>query len=75
MASFICIAVLALILLLLLKSSYVGLVGLEALQLIHLHLFLYWNPIPYLEYAFLDTLKYFNFLFLPSFFSPIGVTD
>jgi hypothetical protein len=45
------------------------------MQLIHLHIYLYWNPIPYLQYAFLDTMRYFNFMFLPSFFNPIGVTD
>lgn len=41
----------------------------------HLHIFLYCNPLPYLEYNFLDNLKYFNFMFLPTLFQPLNITN
>lgn len=41
----------------------------------HLHIFLYWNPLPYLQYKFLDILKYFNLMFIPSPFSPLNLTN
>lgn len=61
--------------LLLLKNSYPALIGIEALQLLHLHIFLFWNPLPYLEYKFLDALKSINLMFVPSIFTPLGLNN
>lgn len=61
--------------LLLLKNNYPALIGIEALQLLHLHIFLFWNPLPYLEYKFLDALKSINLMFIPSIFSPLGLNN
>lgn len=41
----------------------------------HLHIFLNWNPLPFLEYKFLDSLRYFNFMFLPSIFPPLNINN
>jgi hypothetical protein len=41
----------------------------------HLHIFLYWNPLPYLQYKFLDSLKYFNLMFIPSLFPSLGIDN
>lgn len=39
-----------------------------------MHIFLLTDPLPYLEYNFLDILKYFHFMFLPSFFESQNIT-
>jgi hypothetical protein len=57
------------------KSGYPALITLEILQLIYLHIFLFTDPLPYLEYKFLDALKYFHFLFLPSPFPSLHLTN
>ena len=60
---------------LLVKGGYAVLISLEILQLMHLHIFLYTIQLPYLQYVFLDTLKYFNFMFLPALFPNLGITN
>lgn len=40
-----------------------------------MHIFLYTNPLPYLEYTFLNVLQYFHLTFIPSIFSTINLTD
>lgn len=45
------------------------------MQLIHLHIFLFWAPLPYLQNKFLYALKCFNFLFIPSLLTPLNITN
>jgi hypothetical protein len=57
------------------KGGYPALISIEVLQIFYMHIFLYTDPLPYLEYHFLDTLKYFHLLFMPQIFPSIGITD
>ena len=61
--------------LLFIKGGYPALISIEVLQIFYIHIFLYSNPLPFLEYHFLDTLKYFNLLFLPQIFPSLGITN
>ena len=57
------------------KSGYPALITIEIVQLIYMHIFLFTDPLPFIEYNFLDVLKYFHFTFLPKLFSPLGITN
>ncbi len=62
------------VLLILIKGGYAVLLFIEVAQIIYMHIFLYLNPMPFMELKFLDSLRYFHFTFFPKLFSA-GVSE
>lgn len=62
---------LGILLLFLIKGGYPILLTIEAAQIIYMHIFLLLDPLPYLEFTFLNNMKYFHFIFFPSLFDGI----
>ena len=43
----------------------------EAIQIIQMHIFLLLDQMPYLEFTFLNSMKYFHITFFPSIFDKV----
>jgi len=65
---------LALLALFFIKSGYAALVTIEAVQMIYMLIFLQANPLPYLEFKFLEVLSYFHLTFLPKILPSLNLT-
>lgn len=63
--------ILGVVLLFLIRGGYPVLLTIEAAQIIQIHIFLLLDPMPYLEFTFLNSMKYFHFVFFPSLFDGI----
>jgi hypothetical protein len=63
--------ILGILLLFLIRGGYPFLLTIEAAQIIYMHTFLLLDPMPYLEFTFLNNMKYFHFIFFPSMFDPV----
>jgi len=63
--------ILAVLLIFLIRGGYPVLLTIEAAQIIQMHIFLLLDPMPYLEFTFLNSMKYFHFTFFPSLFDKV----